>query len=79
MSNMERTKKDYEAMNFQLIEELPLLTQRSIKVFILSMKNFVVITNAFFRLVSTSISRIMEASSQQKFLHKYQIQSVNNM
>lgn len=64
MSNLDTARKTYEAMNFQLIEELPILTKHSVKVFFLVVKNFLTLTNEFVRLANKSMKQIIEVKIQ---------------
>lgn len=66
MSNLERAKKTYEAMNFQLVEELPVLTKHSSKIFFLIVKNFFTITNEFIRQANRSMKKIVEVFKQNQ-------------
>jgi hypothetical protein len=49
--NLEKTKKDYEAMNYQLVEELPALALNSTKILASSVKMFLKLTAKFVTLI----------------------------
>ena len=50
--NLGRTKKDYEAMNYQLVEELPALTVNSTRMLAACVKTFLKITGRFVLLLN---------------------------
>ncbi len=49
--NLERTKKDFEAMNYQLVEELPSLTLNSTKILGSCVKVFLKLNGKFVSLI----------------------------
>ena len=60
MSNLERARKTYEAMNYEIIEQLPVLTKHSVKIFFLAVRNFITITSRFVHSTNSSIQKIID-------------------
>ncbi|CAF0932116.1 unnamed protein product [Brachionus calyciflorus] len=62
-TKLSRTKKDYEALNNQLIEELPIFTQISTIVLLKTFQIFSLLTNNFINLINQSLKNDVETTN----------------
>jgi hypothetical protein len=60
---MEQCKKNYEALNIQLVEDLPILTKKSTQLFIKISKHFLNITSHFMTNVKISLKESIKLSN----------------
>jgi hypothetical protein len=60
VTHVEKTKKDYEALNSQLLEELPKLNKLSMLVLVKCSTHFASINGAFLALIDSSLKQIVK-------------------
>ena len=61
--NVEKTKKDYEALNLQLLEELPILTFNSCQILNKCVEYFKLLNGEFLNLISSSFKEIIKVNN----------------
>jgi hypothetical protein len=64
---MEQAKNDYEALNDQLVEDLPKLTKASTRIFLTSIKRFMTLTRNFFALIKIDLKEQNKVINRNKY------------